>query len=83
MAAEHLLNPHFAVLAVGRDETETDETFREKMEEVYKEVHEKKAAVKNTEHGFQGAWKGLSPRYSFTPVATGVPVVSGTMASCK
>ena len=30
-AAEHLLAPGFAVLAVGRESTETDQSFREKM----------------------------------------------------
>jgi glucose-6-phosphate 1-dehydrogenase len=31
LAAEHLLSPGFAVLAVGRDPKETDQTFRAKM----------------------------------------------------
>ena len=31
LAAEHLLNPSFAVLAVGRDSSETDQSFRAKM----------------------------------------------------
>ena len=31
LAAEHLLSPNFAVLAVGRDPAETDKSFRDKM----------------------------------------------------
>ncbi|HUQ45642.1 MAG TPA: glucose-6-phosphate dehydrogenase, partial [Gemmatimonadaceae bacterium] len=31
LAAEHLLSPTFAVLCVGRDDTETDDSFRQKM----------------------------------------------------
>jgi glucose-6-phosphate 1-dehydrogenase len=31
LAAEHLLAPHFAVLAVGRDSAETDETYRARI----------------------------------------------------
>jgi glucose-6-phosphate 1-dehydrogenase len=33
LAAEHLLAPGFAVLGVGRDESDTDETYRTKMRE--------------------------------------------------
>ena len=31
LAADHLLHPHFAVLAVGRERAETDATFRERI----------------------------------------------------
>jgi glucose-6-phosphate 1-dehydrogenase len=31
LAAEHLLAPHFAVLAVGREPQETDDSYRDKM----------------------------------------------------
>jgi 2-oxoglutarate dehydrogenase E1 component len=56
------------------DEFETiSETFHDKLEEVYKEVHANQAAPKHVEHGFQGSWKGLTRRYSFATVGTGVP----------
>ncbi|MDE2508671.1 MAG: 2-oxoglutarate dehydrogenase E1 component [Planctomycetota bacterium] len=47
------------------------ETFNEMMEENYKEVHERKQAPP-PQPGFNGLWKGLSPRYSFEPVDTGI-----------
>ncbi|MBX6312565.1 MAG: 2-oxoglutarate dehydrogenase E1 component [Isosphaeraceae bacterium] len=56
------------------DEAETiAETFREKMEAVYREVHDLQQAPRNVQPGFHGPWTGLSPHYSFTPVETGVP----------
>jgi 2-oxoglutarate dehydrogenase E1 component len=56
------------------DEVETiAETFRDKMEEVYKEVHENRAAPKALQPGFAGNWKGLSPRFTFEPVDTSIP----------
>jgi 2-oxoglutarate dehydrogenase E1 component len=59
---------------LSTDEVETiAETFRDKMEEVYKEVHEKHKAPNPVPHGFAAHWKGLSPRYSFAPVDTSVP----------
>ncbi len=55
------------------DEVETiAETFRDKMEEVYKEVHEGHNAPRNLQPGFAAHWKGLTSRYSFVPVETGV-----------
>ena len=42
LAAEHLLAPGFAVLAVGRDTTDTDQTFREKMRAALAESDEVK-----------------------------------------
>ncbi|HMB07520.1 MAG TPA: multifunctional oxoglutarate decarboxylase/oxoglutarate dehydrogenase thiamine pyrophosphate-binding subunit/dihydrolipoyllysine-residue succinyltransferase subunit, partial [Isosphaeraceae bacterium] len=62
---------------LSTDEVETiAETFRDKMEEVYKEVHEDRAAPKPVQPGFAGNWKGLSPRYSFEPVDTSAPAES-------
>jgi 2-oxoglutarate dehydrogenase E1 component len=62
---------------LSTDEVETiAETFRDKMEEVYKEVHEDGAAPKPVQPGFAGNWKGLSPRYSFEPVDTSAPAES-------
>jgi 2-oxoglutarate dehydrogenase E1 component len=49
------------------------ETFDEKMQEVYEEVHNGRLPVKHIQPGFAGAWKGLSPDYSFEAVETGVP----------
>jgi glucose-6-phosphate 1-dehydrogenase len=42
LAAEHLLAPEFAVLGVGRDDTETDAAFREKMRVAVKSSDEVK-----------------------------------------
>jgi glucose-6-phosphate 1-dehydrogenase len=55
LAAEHLLAPHFAVLAVGRDEAETDATFREKMRAALGESDEVK-------HFDEEVWRSLSAR---------------------
>jgi glucose-6-phosphate 1-dehydrogenase len=55
LAAEHLLAPHFAVLAVGRDASETDATFREKMREALHESDEVK-------HFDEQIWESLSAR---------------------
>jgi 2-oxoglutarate dehydrogenase E1 component len=56
------------------DEVETiAETFRDKMEEKYREVHGTRENPTPEQHGFSGAWTGLSPHYSFAPVETGVP----------
>ncbi len=49
------------------------ETFEEKMQEVFEEVRGGKVPIKPIQPGFAGAWKGLSPHFSFTPVETGVP----------
>jgi len=49
------------------------ETFGEKMQEVYDEVHSGNVPSKLVQPGFGGAWKGLTPYYSFAPVETGVP----------
>jgi 2-oxoglutarate dehydrogenase E1 component len=56
------------------EENETiHETFIERMQEVYDEVHSGNVPDKMPEPGFAGNWQGLSPHYSFEPVATGVP----------
>ncbi len=48
------------------------ETFRDKMQAVYDEVHDHAAKIPPTP-GFGGQWKGFTPQYSFDPVDTGVP----------
>jgi 2-oxoglutarate dehydrogenase E1 component len=59
---------------LSADEAETiSETFRDKMQAVYDEVHNSHTAPPPVQHGFAGHWKGLSPQYSFEPVETGVP----------
>ncbi len=56
---------------LSQDEAETiAETFREKMEAVYAEVHNNRSTPQPP-HGFGGAWKGLSPHFDHTPVDTG------------
>jgi 2-oxoglutarate dehydrogenase E1 component len=56
------------------DEAETiEETFAERLQAVYDEVHGNNAEPVAVQHGFQAAWKGLTPNYSFEPVETGVP----------
>ena len=42
LAAEHLLAPGFAVLGVGRDAADNDQTFREKMRAALSESEEVK-----------------------------------------
>ncbi len=70
---------------LSTEEAETiAETFGEKMQEVYDEVHGGNVPSKALQPGFSGAWKGLTPNYSFEPVETGVPyetlkVVSDTL----
>jgi 2-oxoglutarate dehydrogenase E1 component len=59
---------------LSTDEAETiAETFEEKMQAVYDEVHNRATAPVHVQPGFAGAWKGLTSRYSFEPVATSVP----------
>ncbi len=59
---------------LSTDEAETiAETFGEKMQEVYDEVHSGQVPAKTPQPGFAGVWKGLSPHFSFDPVETGVP----------
>jgi 2-oxoglutarate dehydrogenase E1 component len=56
------------------DEAERiEEDFKKRLQAIYDEVHDKHAAPAPAQPGFQGAWKGLSPQYSFEPVETGVP----------
>jgi 2-oxoglutarate dehydrogenase E1 component len=58
---------------LSSDEAETiAETFGEMMQEVFDEVRNGNVPARQVEHGFAGAWKGLTPHYSFTPVETGV-----------
>ena len=58
------------------DEAEAiDETFREKLQAVYEEVHESRAPPKPGHAGLRGALEGAArPHYSFDPVETGVAV---------
>jgi glucose-6-phosphate 1-dehydrogenase len=55
LAAEELLDPQFAVLGVGREATETDESFRQKMHDCVKESEE----VKNFD---EDVWSSLAKR---------------------
>src|SRR5207302_5836233 len=49
-----------------------DEKFQEKLKKAQEEV--KKAPPKRRGmHGFSGRWRGLRPRYDFTPAKTAVP----------
>ncbi|MFO0951823.1 MAG: thiamine pyrophosphate-dependent enzyme [Isosphaeraceae bacterium] len=58
---------------LSRTEADTiAETFSEKMQEVYDEVHSGHVPSKAIQPGFSGAWKGLTTAYSFEPVETGV-----------
>ena len=52
------------------------ETFSEKMQEVYDEVHGGKVPAKAIQPGFGGVWKGLVANSSFIPVETGIPYES-------
>ncbi|MDR3635406.1 MAG: 2-oxoglutarate dehydrogenase E1 component [Isosphaeraceae bacterium] len=68
---------------LSSEEAETiAETFRDKMEEVYKEVHENHEAPKPTP-GFAGNWKGLSAQFSHAPVPTAVPLETLKMIGHK
>ena len=59
---------------LSTDEAETiSETFSEKMQEVYDEVHSGKVPGKPLQPGFHGNWVGFTPDHSFEPVKTGVP----------
>ncbi|MDX2038763.1 MAG: 2-oxoglutarate dehydrogenase E1 component [Isosphaeraceae bacterium] len=58
-----------------RDEADTIlETFRDKMQKVYDEIHDRSHEVKlPAPVGFNGHWRGMKREYSFDPVQTGVP----------
>ena len=59
---------------MSAEEAETiAETFRDKMQAVYDEVHDH-APPAPPSPGFGGPWKGYTPNYSFEPVATGIKV---------
>ena len=55
LAAEHLLAPHFAVLAVGREPDETDVSYRDKMRAAIEESDE----VKRVD---EEVWRWLAQR---------------------
>ena len=59
---------------LSQEEADTiAETFGDKLQAVYDEVHDHAAKIPATP-GFGGQWKGYKPGYSFAPVDTGVPV---------
>ena len=59
---------------LSQEEADTiAETFGDKLQAVYDEVHDHAAKIPPTP-GFGGPWKGLKPGYSFAPVDTRVPV---------
>jgi 2-oxoglutarate dehydrogenase E1 component len=59
---------------LSAEEAETiAETFQDKLQAIYDEVHQSEAAPEPLQPGFSGQWKGLTPHYSFAPVETGVP----------
>ena len=58
---------------LSQEEADTiAETFSDKLQAVYEEVHDHAAKIAATP-GFGGPWKGLKPGYSFAPTETGVP----------
>ena len=60
---------------LSQEEADTiAETFSDKLQAVYDEVHDHSAKVIPPTPGFAGQWKGLKPGYSFEPVDTGVPI---------
>ncbi len=57
---------------LSAEEAETiAETFEEKLKEVFEEVRHG-AVEAAPRYGFSGAWKGLTERFSFEPIDTGV-----------
>ncbi|MHC5536942.1 2-oxoglutarate dehydrogenase E1 component, partial [Singulisphaera rosea] len=74
MTIRELYTEHLVMTGdLSTDEVETiAETFRDKMEEVYKEVHERHEAPRPAPRGFSAHWTGLTSQYSFKPVETGV-----------
>ncbi len=50
------------------------ETFNEKMDAIFKEVHVENRPPRTGQPGFASHWKGFTPNFSFAPVETGVPV---------
>ncbi|MEO5816665.1 MAG: glucose-6-phosphate dehydrogenase [Gemmatimonadaceae bacterium] len=59
LAAEHLISPSFAVLGVGRDASETDQSFREKMREALSESEEVKTVDEEV-------WQWLAQRIFYS-----------------
>ena len=56
-----------------QEEADTlEETFREKLESIYKEVHDSTEGPEHIQPGFKGPWEGLHPEFDWTPVDTGV-----------
>jgi glucose-6-phosphate 1-dehydrogenase len=43
---DHLTHPDFAVIGIGRDETQTDDTFRAQMKQALQQSDEVKASTK-------------------------------------
>ena len=59
LAAEHLLSPSFAVLGVGREPSETDQTFRDKMRAAVEESEEVKSVDEE-------CWQWLAQRIFYS-----------------
>ncbi len=60
--------------ALSTDEAETlEETFREKLNSIYEEVHQSNSPPEPLQPGFHGSWAGLVLEYSWEPIETGVP----------
>ncbi len=58
---------------LSQEEADTiAETFGEKMQAVYEEVHDRKELPRVTQPGFASHWTGYTPSYSFDPVETAV-----------
>src|SRR5262249_15519626 len=74
MSIRELYTEHLVMTGqLSSEEAETiAETFRDKMEEVFKEVHTNHPPPKPAQPGVAAAWKGLTPLYSFAKVETGV-----------
>ena len=60
---------------LSKNDAETiTETFSEKMQAVFDEVHVRHQPPRQGQPGFSAHWKGYTPVYSFAPVDTGVPL---------
>jgi 2-oxoglutarate dehydrogenase E1 component len=57
------------------------ETFRDKLQAVYDEVHNSASSPQSMPPGFSGAWKGLSAQFTHDPVDTSIaPETMATIA---
>ena len=72
----HLLYTESLIASGDLSQAEADtvsQTFSEKMQAVYDEVHVRHQPPRQGQPGFGAHWKGYTPNYSFAPVETGVP----------